>query len=60
MDDNFRKGFIVGIAMNPLYVVTQQEQVRDSEPAAITSAVLIAETISELVMPAEIPEGSSK
>lgn len=24
MDDNFRKGFITGMAMNPLYVVAQQ------------------------------------
>ncbi len=55
MNDDFRKGFILGMAMNPLYVVTEKDAVASDETVAVASAVLIAETFTEFIKPAEIP-----
>lgn len=62
MDDNFRKGFVLGMAMQPLYVVTQQPSagVSDSETPAPSFSMLEAEMISEYIKAAEIPEGSKE
>lgn len=39
MDDNFRKGFIMGMAMNPLYVVAEQRSMPASDNFCVDFAV---------------------